>query len=76
VQNLVGAIRKLRDDPVLRQEISVRARALFEAEYQVEINIDLWEKILTSIVVLKAHMAEGKIPVDVGTMGRGFAHEE
>jgi glycosyltransferase involved in cell wall biosynthesis len=76
VQNLVSAIRKLRDDPVLRQEISVRARALFEADYQAESNIGLWEKILTSTVVPEAHSAESKVPVDVGTMPRGFAHGE
>jgi colanic acid biosynthesis glycosyl transferase WcaI len=76
VRSLVGAIRKLRDDPVLRQEISVRARALFEADYQAESNIDLWEKILTSIVVPEAPSAEGKIRVDVGTIRKGFAHEE
>ena len=76
VPSLVGAIRRLRDDPALRQEISVRARALFEAEYRAEGNIDLWEKILTAIVVPQTHRAEGKIPVDVGAMPRGFAHEE
>jgi colanic acid biosynthesis glycosyl transferase WcaI len=76
VQDLVNAIRKLRDDPVLRQEIAVRARALFEAEYQAETNIDRWERILTSIVVPNVHRAEGKVPVDVGTIRRGFAHEE
>ncbi len=75
-QNLVSAIRKLRDDPVLRQEISLRARALFEADYQAESNIDVWEKILTSIVVPKAHRAEGQVPVEVGTVRRGFVHEE
>jgi colanic acid biosynthesis glycosyl transferase WcaI len=76
VRSLVGAIRRLHDDPVLRQEISVRARALFEAEYQAQINIDLWEKMLLSTVVPEAHNAEDKIHVDVGTMPRSFAHEE
>ncbi len=76
VQDLVGAIRKLRDDPVLRQGISVRARALFEAEYQARTNIDRWERILTSIVAPTARSAESKVPVDVATMPRGFAHEE
>jgi glycosyltransferase involved in cell wall biosynthesis len=76
VQNLVSAIRKLRDDPVLRQEISFRARALFEADYQAESNIDVWEKILTSIVVPKTYRAEGKVPVEVGTVRRGFVREE
>ncbi len=76
MQNLVDAIRRLRDDPVLRQEISARARALYEAEYQAGSCIDLWEQILTSIVVPQAHGAAGKIPVHVGTRRRGFAHEE
>jgi glycosyltransferase involved in cell wall biosynthesis len=76
VPNLVAAIRRLRADPVLRREISVRARALFEADYQAQGNIDLWEKMLISTVAPEAHSAESKIPVDVGTMRGGFAHEE
>ncbi len=76
VQNLVDAIRTLRADPVLRQGISVRARALFEADYQAQSNIDRWEKILTAIVVPKMHRAEDRIPANVGAMRGGFAHEE
>ncbi|MCL5282050.1 MAG: glycosyltransferase family 4 protein [Planctomycetes bacterium] len=76
IRSLVGAIRQLRADPAGRQEIAVRARAVFEAEYRAESNIDLWEKILTGLVVPEAHGAESKIPVEVGTLGRGFAHEE
>ncbi len=76
VQSLAGAIRKLRADPAGRQAISVRARALFEADYQAESNIDLWEKILASLAVPEAPGAEAKIPVEVGTIRRGFAHEE
>jgi glycosyltransferase involved in cell wall biosynthesis len=67
VRSLVRAIRELRDDPALRQEISARARALFEADYQAQPNIDLWEKILTPIVAPKADAAAGKIPAGVGT---------
>jgi len=67
VPALVDAIRRLRDDPAGRQEISVRARALFEADYRAEGNIDLWEKMLTAIVVPKGHIAERKIRVDVGS---------
>ena len=67
VPALVGAIRRLRDDSVLRQEISVRARALFEADYRAERNIDQWERVLTAIVVPTARLAEGRIRVDVGS---------
>jgi colanic acid biosynthesis glycosyl transferase WcaI len=76
VPGLVGTIRRLRDDAVLRQGISVRARALFEAQYRAETNIDLWEKILTSIAAPEAPCAEGKVPIEVGAIRRGFAHEE
>jgi colanic acid biosynthesis glycosyl transferase WcaI len=76
VQRLVEAIRRLHTDPVLREEISVRARVIFEADYRAESNIDLWEKILTSIVVPETQHAESSIPAHVGSMRGGFAHEE
>lgn len=50
VQSLVHAIRELRDNPARCQEISARARAVSEAGYRAELNIDLWEKILTATV--------------------------
>ena len=49
VQALVRAVRELRDNPARRREISVRARALFETDYQAEPNIDRWNTILTAI---------------------------
>lgn len=76
VQNLVSAIRKLRADPVGREEISVRARALFEAHYQAQGNIDLWERLLTSRVAPEARCAADGIPARIGAVRGGFAHEE
>ncbi len=68
VPGLVHALRGLRNDPARRQEISVRARALFEAEYQARPNIDLWEKVLTSVVAARPHVLEGRVRTDMGTM--------
>ncbi len=65
---LVRAIRELRDDPARRQEISARARTLYEAQYQAQTNIDLWEKVLTSVVTTAAHVPAGKVQVHVGAM--------
>jgi glycosyltransferase involved in cell wall biosynthesis len=67
VPSLVYAIRELRDDPALRQEISARARALFEADYQAEPNIDLWEKILMPMVDARVHVVRDRIPAGAGT---------
>jgi glycosyltransferase involved in cell wall biosynthesis len=67
-QHLVRAIRALRDDPALRQGISVRARALFEAQYQAQPNIDLWERILLSVAPLPARPMEDKVPAHAGTV--------
>jgi glycosyltransferase involved in cell wall biosynthesis len=67
VPNLVQAIRQLRDDPVLRQQISARARALFEADYRAEPNIDLWEKILTPLAEAGVPAVHGRIPASAGT---------
>jgi colanic acid biosynthesis glycosyl transferase WcaI len=68
VPGLVRALRALRDDPALRQEISTRARALFEAEYQAQANIDLWTKVLASVVAAKPPVLEGKVRADVSPM--------
>jgi len=65
VQGLVRAIRELRDDPVLREAISARARALFEADYQAQPNIDLWEKVLISVVGAAPRAAQDRISIDV-----------
>jgi len=68
VPRLVHAIREVRDDPTVREGISARARALFEAEYRAETSIDLWERILTGIAAPKAHTAEAGLPIHAGTM--------
>jgi colanic acid biosynthesis glycosyl transferase WcaI len=57
VQALVQAIRELRDNPTRCQEILVRARALFETDYQAEPNIDRWNTILTAIAAPTAAAA-------------------
>jgi glycosyltransferase involved in cell wall biosynthesis len=55
VPGLVRAVRELRNDPARRQEISTRARALFETDYQAQPNIDSWESILVQMVGAPAH---------------------
>jgi len=68
VPGLVRAIRELRDAPALRQEIAVRARARFEADYQAQTNIDAWERTLTHIVGADTRVLQGHTPVKVGTV--------
>lgn len=67
VPSLVRAIRELRADPTACQEISARARALFEADYQAEPNIGLWERVLLSVVAPKTHAAQDKVPANAQT---------
>jgi colanic acid biosynthesis glycosyl transferase WcaI len=50
VTGVVTALRSLQHDPLRRQEISARARALFEARYDAGIVIDLFERIVTGVV--------------------------
>ena len=73
VPSLVHAIRELRDDPALWQGISVRARALFEAQYQAQPNIDLWEGLLLSVAPVPARTVEGELPAPAGTIRSGIS---
>jgi colanic acid biosynthesis glycosyl transferase WcaI len=50
VSGVAAAIRTLQGDARRRQEISVRARALFEAEYDATVVIDSFEKIMSRVV--------------------------
>jgi glycosyltransferase involved in cell wall biosynthesis len=63
VKGVVHAVRALRDDAVRRGEISTRARAVFEANYEARANIDLFEKTLA---VLSGHWPVGgrELPTD------------
>ncbi|OHB61970.1 MAG: hypothetical protein A2Y76_13730 [Planctomycetes bacterium RBG_13_60_9] len=61
-QGVVKAIRDLRQNPGLRQEISARARALFEASYDSRTNIDLFEKIVAQVVGAEVHGARRNPP--------------
>jgi glycosyltransferase involved in cell wall biosynthesis len=66
VPGVVRAIRKLREDPALCQEISVRARALFEAAYRAQVNIDLWEKLLTATIATGIPEVRRPVASEVG----------
>jgi colanic acid biosynthesis glycosyl transferase WcaI len=67
VSSLVRAVRTLRDDPALRQAISVRARALFESDYQAQAKIELWEKVLLSVLAVPVESKESRVPAHAGT---------
>ncbi len=70
VPGVVAAIRNLRDDPVFRHEISARARALFEAQYDAGVVIDLFEGLAARIVASETqvsgtkHRARERVPLD------------
>jgi colanic acid biosynthesis glycosyl transferase WcaI len=68
VPGLVRAIRTLRDDPAGCQEIAARARALFEADYQAQPNIERWEKILvSSLTEDRVHTVQNGVATRAGT---------
>jgi colanic acid biosynthesis glycosyl transferase WcaI len=50
VRGVVAALRTLQGDPLRRQEISVRARTLFEADYDAAVVIDSFERIVNQVV--------------------------
>jgi glycosyltransferase involved in cell wall biosynthesis len=49
VDGLVAAIRRLKNDSIIRRDISKRARSLFEAKYNAEIVINRFDEIMTRI---------------------------
>ncbi len=50
VKGVAAALRALQRDPLRRQEISSRARAVFEADFDAAVVIDSFEKIVRRIV--------------------------
>ena len=52
VDGLVAAIQKLKNDPVLRKDISKHARKILEVKYEAEVVINSFEEILVQKVNL------------------------
>jgi colanic acid biosynthesis glycosyl transferase WcaI len=75
IGSFVRAVRELRSDPAGRQAIAARARALFEAGYAAQPNIDLWEEVLTSTVAPKARMAEEETAAQVRALSGTAARD-
>jgi len=57
VHGVAAAIRTLQRDSCRRQEIAVRARALFEAHYDAAVVIDSFEGILQRVVAGDARIS-------------------
>jgi len=48
-QELIRAVRQVRDDADLRQRLGRNARALFDREFTLKISTEKWKRLLTSL---------------------------